>query len=278
MTEASRATCMLQSDLVVLQHEARGFLEYLKTGTGPAQARQLRHWLEDHPAVDLRMRLRRSGMEAYEPITLRVISQQKSLLEIYRLHGVSKAEASAGRLGAAALLEEFAGRVIPLPCDFVPLENQRADTATGLGRIKGLSQETAIASTVLVVLLGAAGAVLAERIARLQRRRRRRHPCALPCTLLCGPYRLPAKLVDVSRLGAKVRIWDRSGTPLTAMRREVKAMLPELGEVAAQVPWQTSDYIGLKFTKPLSQDQLRALLKWTPKTAVQPAAAAVKPA
>lgn len=274
---AARPTCLLQSDLVMLQHEARGFLEFLKSGADPAEARQLEHWLDDHPEVALSMQLRRTGMEGFEPITMQLISQQKGLLEIYRQHGLAKAGASAERLEAAALLEEFASRIIPLPCDFTPLENLKDSTAAGMGRIKGLSQETAIASSFLVVVLGAGGAFLAERIARRQRRRRRRHPCSLPCTLQCGPYRLPAKLVDISRLGAKVRIWDRSGTPLTAMRSEIKAMVPVLGEVAAQVPWQTSDYVGLKFTRPLSQEDLQALLRWSPRTAVQPAAAA-KPA
>ncbi|UWQ81152.1 PilZ domain-containing protein [Leisingera sp. S132] len=270
--EASRAACLLQSDLVMFQHEARGFLEHLRTGNDPAKARQLSHWLEDHPVVTLRVRMRRSGMEVYEPLAIRLVTQQKGLLQVYNRHGNAKAEISAERLGTAALLEEFAARIIPLPCNFAPDQKQTAATPAGIGRIRGISQETAIASSLSVLLLAGGGLFLAERIARRHRRRRRRHPCSLNCSLKRNRQTLRAKLVDISRLGAKLRVWQLPGIPDLASKDEVLAVLPGLEDIPALVTWQNADYIGVKFSKPMAAEDLQALLKLSKKAAAAPAA------
>ncbi|NSY36907.1 PilZ domain-containing protein [Leisingera sp. ANG59] len=270
--EASRATCLLQSDLVIFQHEARGFLQHLKTGNNPGKARQLQHWLEDHPVVTLRMNMRRSGMEVYEPLAMRLITQQKGLLQVYNRHGIAKAETSAERLGTAALLEEFAARIIPLPCDFAPERSQPADTPAGMGRITGISQETAIASSLSALALGGGAMFLAERIARRHRRRRRRYPCLLPCSLKTRVQTLRAKLIDISRLGAKIRVWQLPGTPLPRPKSEVTAVLPGIGEVRSQVTWHSADYIGVKFSKSITEADLRVLLDCSKQAAAAPAA------
>ncbi len=264
--EASRATCLLQSDLVIFQHEARGFLEHLRTGKDPAKARELQHWLEDHPVVTLRMSMRRSGMEMYEPLAMRLITQQKGLLQVYNRHGIAKAETSAERLGTAALLEEFAARIIPLPCDFAPVRKHAANTPSGLGRIRSISQETAIASSVSVLLLGGGFLFLAERIARRHRRRRRRHPCSLNCGLERGGQTLQAKLVDISRLGAKIRVWQLPDIPALSPKDEVMALFPGLEEIRAQVTWQNADYAGVKFSKLMTAEDLQMLLRLSKQT------------
>ncbi|WP_082015788.1 PilZ domain-containing protein [Leisingera sp. ANG-M7] len=270
---ASRATCLLQSDLVMFQHEARGFLEHLQTGNNPVKARLLQHWLEDHPVVTLRMQMRRSGMEVYEPLAIRLITQQKGLLQVYNRHGIAKAGTSAERLGTATLLEEFAARIIPLPCDFAPQQKNEADTPAGIGRIRGISQETAIASSLSVLLLAGGGLFLAERIARRHRRRRRRHPCLLNCDLKRNRQTLRAKLVDISRMGAKVRVWQLPGIPALSPKDEVMAVFPGLEDIRAQVTWQNADYVGMKFSKPMTAEELQLLLSLSKQTAA-PAAEA----
>lgn len=268
--EASRATCLLQSDLVMFQHEARGFLEHLQTGGNPGKARQLQHWLEDHPVVTLRMNMRRAGMEVYEPLAMRLITQQKGLLQVYNRHGIAKAETSAERLGTAALLEEFAARIIPLPCDFSPEQDQAADTRAGMGRIRGISQETAIASSLSALLLGGGAMFLAERIARRHRRRRRRYPCSLPCSLKSKRQMMRAKLVDISRMGAKIRVWQLPGTPALSPKDEILAIFPGLEEIRSHVTWHSADYVGVKFSKPMTEEDLRTLLNWSKQAAVPP--------
>lgn len=275
---ASRATCMLQSDLVMFQHEARGFLEHLRTGNDPGKARQLQHWLEDHPVVSLRMSMRRAGMEMYEPLATRLITQQKGLLEVYRRQGQAKAETSAKRLGTAALLEEFAARIIPLPCDFSPERAQTADRASGMGPVRGISQETAVVSSLSALLLASGGLLLAERLARRHRRRRRRFPCSLPCSLKSGSLLLRAKLVDISRMGAKIRVWHLPGTPLPASKCEVTVTFPELGDIRAQVTWQSADYVGLKFSRQITGENLRTLRSWSKRTETGAPAAEANPA
>ncbi|MEW2913350.1 PilZ domain-containing protein [Leisingera sp. JC11] len=275
---ASQATCMLQSDLVIFQHEARGFLEHLRTGNDPGKATRLQHWLEDHPVVTLRMQMRQAGMALYEPLAMRLLTQQKGLLQVYSRHGSAKAETSAERLGTAALLEEFAARIISLPCKYDPDQEQVADRAAGIARIKGISQETALASSLSALVLGCGGLILAERVARRHRRRRRRYPCPLPCSLKANRQMLRAELVDISRMGAKIRVWQLPGTPLPPPRSEVMAILPGVEEIRAQVTWQSADCVGVKFSEPVTGEDLRTLLNRSKQAATAAPAAAVKPA
>jgi len=261
---ASRATCLLQSELVILQYKARGFLDFLDTGRDSGRARELRHWMEDHPAVPLRMKMRRAGMEAYETLTMRVITQQKGLLEVYRIKGLDQAGISAQRLGAQALLEGFADRIIPLPCDFVPQRDLPGETATGMGRLRTISRDTAIASSLIALLVSGAGLFLAERLARKHQRRKQRYPCALVCSLQCGKLQYQAKLVDISRLGAKLRVWHEDGQPLPDTKEDVTITATGTFSLDAQITWKNTDYIGLKFSERLSEQDLHALLKLPP--------------
>ncbi len=257
---SSRATCMLQSDLTLMQHEMRQFLEFLQSGREDGQARQLRNWMQDHPAVPLRMRMRRAGMGAYEPITMRLITQQKGLLEVYRFHGRERAEISAGRLGAQVLLEEFSSQVIPLPCDFAPTELQTGQAKAGLGQLLPYRRTTAIASTLLALILGAAGLFLAERVTRKRLRLTRRYHCSLPCTLHCNQRRYPAKIVDISRVGAKIRVLEQSQEPQFEIKEDVCVSVPGVASFDAQVLWQNADYFGVKFNAKLLRAELKALL------------------
>ncbi len=260
---ASRATCMLQSDLVTFQHGARGFLEHLKHGNAPGDVTLLRHWLEQHSVVNLRMSMRRAGLETFEPMAVRLITQQKGLLQIYDRNGTAAAMSSAERLNTAALLNQFARRIIPLACDLPAGEVRAGSGGNGAGGEQWMSRETAIATSFTALILGGAGLVIGERLARRHRRRSKRYPCSLPCSLQTNQQLLRAKLVDISRMGAKVRIWNLSGSPLPAVRSAVTVAFPAVDEIQAQVIWQSADYVGVNFTKPMSRETLQTLLKWS---------------
>ncbi|AHD03039.1 PilZ domain-containing protein [Leisingera methylohalidivorans] len=274
---SSRETCQLQSDLMNFQHEVRGFLEHLQTGRNPHQPMRLLQWMEDHPAVALRTRMRRLGLQSFELLTMRLITQQESLLAEYRLHGQKKAGVSALRFGTSALLDEYANRIIPLPCNYDPQQDVEGSTAAGMGRLPALTPETTVISALLFIMLSGAGLFLAERFARRHRRRRYRHPCSLPCNLHSGQTLLQAKLVDISQLGAKVRVWKNQDKALTGLSRDLTAALPGIGSAGAQITWKNTDYLGLEFTTPLTGEELQILLAWPPAKPLRQTQA-VKPA
>ncbi|UWQ55406.1 PilZ domain-containing protein [Leisingera caerulea] len=270
---ASRATCMLLSDLVMMQHQMRQFHEMLKTGNDTGEARRLRNWLVDHPQVDLRIRLRRAGMQSYERSTLDLITRYKSLLEIQRRHGRRKAAANAQRRGTETLLQVYAARIVPLPCNYVPPQGTAGAALSGLGKLKRLPQETVIAGSLLTLILGAAAAFVLQRLARRRLRLSRRHPCALPCILKCGDYRFEARIVDISRLGAKVRVGLEDGQTVPAIAGDVTAGVTGLPPLEAQALRQDHDYVGIKFARRLSRGQLKTLLKRNAAQTVEPDAA-----
>lgn len=270
----SRATCELLSDLVFMQHQMREYHQVLRTGKGSGEAQRLRNWLADHPQVDLRIRLRRAGMHRYERLTLNLITRYKGLLEIHRRHGAEAAAANAKRRRTAALLETYAARIVPLPCNYVPPQDTEGVSLSGIGKLKQLPQEAVIAGSLLTLILGAAAAVLLERLARRRLRLSRRHPCALPCILKSGDFRFEARIVDISRLGAKVRVGLEDGQPVPLIEGEVAAEAAGLLLIEAQATWQNNDYVGIKFSKRLSRGHLKKLLKLNAAQVNEPETAA----
>lgn len=274
---SSRATCMLLSDLALMQYQMRKFHDMLKTGSGTGEARRLHHWLDDHPQVELRIRMRRAGLQNFERATLDLMTRHKGLLEIHRRHGPAKALAEAERLGTDARLQTYAARILPLPCNFAPSEDTPGAALSGLGRLKDLPQEAAIAGSLLTLILGAAAAGLMQRLARRRLRLSRRHPCALPCILDCGGHRFEARIVDISRLGAKVRVGLEDGQPVPLIRGDVTAAVAGLPPIEAQTSRQDHDYVGIKFSRRLARAELKKLLNRNaaqtaePQTAASPA-------
>ncbi|CUI01018.1 PilZ domain-containing protein [Leisingera aquaemixtae] len=274
---SSRATCMLLSDLVLMQYQMRKFHDMLKAGTDTGEARRLHHWLSDHPQVDLRIRLRRAGLQNFERSTLDLITRHKGLLEIHRRHGPGKAEAEAKRLGTDARLQSYSARILPLPCNYVPPEDSAGGALSGLGQLKRLPQEAVITGSLLTLILGAAAGVLAQRLARRRLRLSRRHPCALPCFLECGDHRFEARIVDISRLGAKVRVGLEDGQPVPLIKGDVTASVTGLPPIEAQTIRQDHDYVGIKFSSRLARAELKRLRKRNAAQTVEPQAA-VSPA
>lgn len=267
---SSRAACMLLSDLVLMQHQMRKFHKMLQTGNDTGEARSLRNWLTNHPRVELRIRLRRAGMQSFERLTLDLITRHKSLLEIHRRHGPGKAAANAKRRGTEALLETYAARIIPLPCNFVPPQDTAGVTPSGLGRLERLPQETVIAGSLLTLVLGAAVAFLLERFTRRRLRLSRRHPCALPCILDSGGHRLEARIVDISRRGAKIRVGLEDSQDVPEIEGDVMVNASGLMQLEAQTIWQNNDYLGVKFSRPLARGQLKKLLKANAAHVIEP--------
>ncbi|MFY0311438.1 PilZ domain-containing protein [Leisingera sp. D0M16] len=256
-----------------MQHQMRQFHEMLQTGKDTGEAHRLRHWLVDHPQEELRIRMRRSGLQNYELITLDLIDHTEALLEIHLKYGPGKAQADAKLWSTEALLESYAARIIPLPCDFIPPEDARGSSLTGLGKLKQLPQETVIAGSLLSLVLGAAGMILLERLARRRLRRAKRHPCLLPCILVSDGHRFDARIEDVSQLGAKIRVWLDDGKATPLITGKIAAEVCGRMVIEAQTNWQNNNYVGVKFRRRLTRDELKVLLVSKPVRSTGPAVA-----
>ncbi|SDE19616.1 PilZ domain-containing protein [Limimaricola pyoseonensis] len=112
----------------------------------------------------------------------------------------------------------------------------------------------------LALTAAAAGAVWLQ--ARLRRRRRRlsrRHPVRLPALMRAGGREAPAMVLDLSRLGAKLRLApDVPGEPATAVEIEIGE-----ARLAATIRWRNAHYAGVSFDRPLAEDALAPLLAAT---------------
>lgn len=92
-------------------------------------------------------------------------------------------------------------------------------------------------------------------VRRVRHRRAERHPCKLDVTLFLGRCGVRAKLVDLSHIGAKVRLE-------TPPRRDQRVTLKwRTVRVEARVIWANQYFAGLSFLHPLKDAECDVLLK-----------------
>lgn len=110
-----------------------------------------------------------------------------------------------------------------------------------------------------LVVAGSGGALVWILVRHGQRRRRReqRHSVNLPARLRSGGEEIEARLLDISRLGAKLRIDPGVGAP------DPSRIMLFLGdrEIEAAPRWRNTHYLGVQFVKPLSEEMMAPLIQ-----------------
>ena len=118
-----------------------------------------------------------------------------------------------------------------------------------------LFNENLIARGIALIAFSVAVLLLLGRRTKLRRRREKRHPCALPCTITLSKQTLPAVITDISCLGAKLKI---AGTYDPGMDVDLRVANLSLN---TQIQWANEPYVGLQFSKPLPDSLVRTLLE-----------------
>lgn len=265
LPDNSTENCRLITELSYFNSESRKFLNFLKDGSAEISAVRVKKWLNANQPVPLQLRLQAAGLDAYEDLTLKLVSHQEVLLKVLFYSGPGAAEHTARRMNTAQLLARFSKSIEPLPC----LNGATAAVTSTSGGIKGssangtaaetrekefpMSKETSIS---LVSILAAAGVILLiERITRARARRSYRYACSLPCILVVKGSRVPARFEDIGQLGAKIRLQGNAAAKDTAVTVEVAGK-----SLKAQIIWHTKEYAGLKFQTRLPPDEVAELI------------------
>jgi hypothetical protein len=117
-----------------------------------------------------------------------------------------------------------------------------------------------LAFLVALALMGAAASV-AARVRRDRRRRHQRFPCAVDVEMVVGHTRRPARIVDVSRSGAKLRLAAPPDAGCSVTLQSGAGALP------FQVLWSNAHFAGGTFQPMLSRRALAAVLEADTATA-----------
>lgn len=88
-------------------------------------------------------------------------------------------------------------------------------------------------------------------------RRARRYPCAIPAMVLAGQRMVPAEVVDLSLLGAKLA-WPAGAG---AMQGATLGIGLPTGVHTGRIAWSNQHYTGVMFQVPMSQAELSDLLR-----------------
>ncbi|NSY36908.1 PilZ domain-containing protein [Leisingera sp. ANG59] len=254
------AACPVHQDLSDLNRASAGFLGYLETGQSPYYVQQLDSWIGANPPAPLKQRMRAVGIQQVEAGTLKLMQQNKVLLQILSSQGRQAALEGARHMGIYELQSKYGILVEALPCDQIKEDGFGSKLVAVSANDARQRQQIINAAIAWVSFLVLGGSVLyfLDRIGIRKIRRTKRYPCAVPCVLQTGGRTVQGYLVDLSRAGAKVR-------PNAQCDASGRVTLRFGGHtVDANVRWKTADYIGVQFAKEFNFMQLHRLLEEFP--------------
>lgn len=269
----AEAGCELHHDLSLLHRTASGYIEHLETGEKPVMAQRLQRWLGRNPAAELKPRMRAAGLETVLAETLALMQQQAHFLQIYQARGRSAALEAVNRANGHATTEKYGKRVERLACD----PNERTTMRSRLVAVAAAEAQqrrqmiNVGIAWVSFIVLGGSILYFLDRLGIRRIRRTKRHTCSLPVVVNTGTSVISARIVDISRAGAKVR----PDGPFTVGGKV--ALTFSIYHKEAHVMWHTPDYFGVKFAEEFGPLQLHKLLEDYPAEA-SAASAAAKPA
>ncbi|MFW8593274.1 PilZ domain-containing protein [Cribrihabitans neustonicus] len=262
------AGCELHHDLSLLHRTAKGYIHYLETGEKPVMAQRLQRWISRNPAPELKPRMRAAGLESVLNETLALVEQQQQFLRVHQAQGRRAALEAVDRVNGHAVAEKFGKRVEHLACDPNEQTTMRSKlVAVAAAEAQQRRQMINVGiAWVSFIVLGGSILYFLDRLGIRRIRRTKRYTCSLPVVVNTGSSVISARLVDISRAGAKVR----PDGPLSVGGKV--ALTFSIYHKEAHVMWHTPDYFGVKFAEEFNPMQLHKLLEDYPAEA-----AAAKP-
>lgn len=252
----NKLACLVQEELFTLLTNTNGFLTYLETGAPATAPAELDAQLQKISDNSFPQKLRAAGLDSAVNQTLSLLSRQRKLLAEFHNSGKGAANRLARRLNARNQLTAFQKQIAPLPCDNTERNSRKGVAPLSQSEPFPIGEISVIATLLLLSLAGAI--FLLEKRERLKKRRWKRHACVLDCVVRCSEGFLLSQLVDISQVGAKVRL-DCSCEPGEQIEIGLAGQ-----QFSAKVIWHNSNYAGITFRRRISSSQLNKVLELKP--------------
>ena len=247
--------CQINSWLVTTYHHSLAFSQSLEQGSPQEAAVTLENHLALFSITSVRLSMRENGLADSEKLINKLIRTQNILLQVFALSGPQKTLLTAAKLGQGQMLDEVQKIVSAMRCPADPTWHP-AEVGDSLGTSGAAIPASYLTLIILVALIVAT--LLTRQIMKYSARKQRqakRHVCNIHARFLHSNARFDAKIVDISREGAKLR----TETPKPGT---VKCSVILLGhDTPAQIRWSNKTFTGVTFRHPLSADMLDTLLE-----------------
>jgi len=247
-----RVACAVQEQLFRLMTDAGSFLSYIESGSPVSAVEDFEKTLAKFTTGNVRTKLAASGLESTVTQTFSLLSKQRKILDKLKQEGPAAARETALKLRARNQLASFRKQIVPLPCDATERNSRQGANTLSQSESLPIGEISVIATVSLLAL--AAIFTLLDRREKLKKRRWKRHACSLECVTRCADGFHLAQVVDISQVGAKLRI-DCTCQPGERIDIGLSGT-----EYAAKVIWHNSNFAGIAFRRRISLAQLRKLL------------------
>ena len=243
--------CNVHNKLIKLVLYSEQFLDELATANHPEAPELLGSFLFANPTLVLRAEMARAGLEKFEKQAIKIVTEQKILLDLQRFVGRKNTEQRAIKMRAHQTLAKFRRRIASALCNsngsFGYAESNHAEN-------KMLSSQTAVSLLAFFAMLVFALLYLIELRNKIKRRKSKRYPCNLECTYSLSNRAHEAVIVDISCLGAKLKT-DIECSPGDTANIKVGNV-----NLNVHVQWQNPTYMGVNFAKEFPIDILQRIL------------------
>ncbi|SEQ64726.1 PilZ domain-containing protein [Thalassovita taeanensis] len=252
----SEAPCQINTWLATLYYNGTALSGQL---SGPLDTEQValitaRH-ADRYSLLDVRLKLRDSGMSGDAAEISQFLTTQNLVLSALNRGGPQYARSVAQNAGLASQLAALQNIVSRMRCNEDEEWRARAYAQVPGGAIP-LSRLGAIL-TALGVSAGCVGYVLSKRF-YLKQRRSRRFVCAVPCQVEQDGLIYDAEIIDLSQLGAKLRLHIPLHAGHKMMVRIKNRPYP------AHLTWQNANFAGLSFAHHLDSDLIQSVVRPSP--------------
>lgn len=161
--------------------------------------------------------------------------------------------------GGAAILARLEAQIARHACDHDATGAGAGTEGSAAQTVSWRMPQLARAGLMALVLVGGSAGTARLLVAHRRRGRRQaqRHVVNLPVRLQHEGFECEARLLDISRLGAKLRV-DADDLP-----DDLDRMMLRMGEreIEAALRWRNAHYLGVQFLKPLSAETMTPLVQ-----------------
>lgn len=268
LARSGTGDCATQDWLAQAHHMAQVFAQQRDGPDASRAARRLLAALAQYPSAELSPRLRAAGLSGHSSAIEGFLRTQKTLADSQIFFGGTAGYPHRMETELNAFARQMNQIVPNMRCDEDPSWRPPA-TSSAMGRTTPTALKTkerasiffppnwpilALIACALVAAL-AAGSILLRRQALRNRRREKRFPCALSCTLTHTHAARQGRICDISQRGAKVCLGSAVPDQMTQC-----TLHSHQWSAPGRIVWRNAQCVGIAFRRPIPERELQLLI------------------
>lgn len=268
LARSGTGDCATQDWLAQTHHMAQVFAQQRDGPDAARAARRLLVALSQYPMAELSPRLRAAGLSGHAPAIEGFLRTQKTLADSQLFFGDTTGYPHRMEVDLNGFARQMSQLVPNMRCDEDPAWRPPA-ASSAMGRTTPIALKTqerasiffppnwpilALIACALVAAL-AAGSILLRQHAIRNRRREKRFPCALSCTVTHPHAARQGRICDISQRGAKVCLGSAIPEQMTHC-----TLHSHHWSAPGRIVWRNAQCMGIAFRRPIPERDLQRLI------------------